>query len=386
MHPGASIPPSAAPVAAAPSESLPAGDLLRLHASLNGADLWHALRHIAGELIPCRSLTLEIGRSADGLPRKVFRRAHPYTPREWRREHPDRVWLALHPGAPVYRFSDIAPAGAIAGSLFQERVMRKEGWDHLLCVAAWDRRSVVGALNFHRAAAEGDFTAREIRLAEALQPQVETAIRRVLEHEEAVYFGGQVAALLESVPVGLLLLDWELKPLWFNSEAAIACAVWNHGERSGAAMVPRRAFKVPPPLAEACAQMRLQWEKIAGTGQEGSIKPQVVSDHAIGLHVQIALRAAGKDSLQRPAFHIELDYRRPRGDRHRAVSPGALALLARLSSREREVAMYVREGMRTDEIAAALRRSPLTIKTQLTSIFVKLGAHNRTRVAALLNR
>ena len=72
--------------------------------------------------------------------------------------------------------------------------------------------------------------------------------------------------------------------------------------------------------------------------------------------------------------------------RHHAVSPGALALLARLSTREREVAMKIREGQRTAEIAHDFHRSPLTIKSQLTSIFTKLGVKSRAQVAALLNR
>jgi len=46
----------------------------------------------------------------------------------------------------------------------------------------------------------------------------------------------------------------------------------------------------------------------------------------------------------------------------------------------------VREGMPTLEIAKELSRSPLTIKTQLASIFTKLEVHGRTRIAALLNR
>jgi DNA-binding CsgD family transcriptional regulator len=102
------------------------------------------------------------------------------------------------------------------------------------------------------------------------------------------------------------------------------------------------------------------------------------------LHARLKIHplAAG----QPPAFHVQLDYRRPRGDRERPLSPGAVALLARLTEREREVAMRVREGLRTAEIAAELRRSPLTIKTQLASIFNKLAVRGRTRVAALLNR
>lgn len=186
--------------------------------------------------------------------------------------------------------------------------------------------------------------------------------------------------MLEEVPVGLLLLDEDLRPLWFNAEAALDCAVWNHGERKAAALRPRSAFHVPPPILAACSALRDAWSK------DGPVPgSQVVSDHARGLHARVKLHIPARRG-QSPAFHVYLDYRRPRGDRHRPLSPGAVALLARLSAREREVAMRVREGLRTGEIAAELRRSPLTIKTQLAAIFAKLGVRSRTRVAALLNR
>ncbi|MCC7487866.1 MAG: helix-turn-helix transcriptional regulator [Burkholderiales bacterium] len=187
--------------------------------------------------------------------------------------------------------------------------------------------------------------------------------------------------MLEDVPVGLLLLDRALQPLWFNVEAARACAVWNHGERKAAALRVREAFALPPGLANACLALAADH----AAGSEATAQPRVVSDHARGLHARIKLHTPGGPGTP-PAFHIQLDYRRPRGDRHRPLSPGAVALLARLSEREREVAMRVREGMRTAEIAAELRRSPLTIKTQLAAIFAKLSVRGRTRVAALLNR
>jgi len=186
-----------------------------------------------------------------------------------------------------------------------------------------------------------------------------------------------MTAMLEEVPVGLLLLDPALEPLWFNAEAANACAVWNHGERRAAALRARSAFRVPPALLDAC-------RALAAAAPGGAAPPQVVSDHARGLHARVRLHTPGAG--QPAAFHIHLDYRRPRGDRHRPLSPGAVALLARLTEREREVAMRVREGLRTTEIAAELRRSPLTIKTQLAAVFAKLGVRGRTRVAALLNR
>ncbi|MDI1320199.1 MAG: LuxR C-terminal-related transcriptional regulator [bacterium] len=182
-----------------------------------------------------------------------------------------------------------------------------------------------------------------------------------------------VLAMLEDVPVGLLLLDAACRPLWFNDEAARACAVWNHGERHAAAVRARSAFRVPDALLAGCEELRAE-----------AAPAKVVSDNTRGLHARIKLHYA--PGAGAPAFHIQLDYRRPRGDRHRPLSPGAVALLARLTEREREVAMRVREGLRTSEIAAELHRSPLTIKTQLAAIFAKLAVRGRTRVAALLNR
>src|SRR5436853_5316974 len=101
-----------------------------------------------------------------------------------------------------------------------------------------------------------------------------------------------VLAMLEDVPVGLLLLDADGLPLWFNDEAARACAVWNHGERHAAALRARNAFQVPVALAEACA--------IMARGHGGPVK--VVSDDARGLHARLKLLEVGGES----AFHIQL--------------------------------------------------------------------------------
>jgi DNA-binding CsgD family transcriptional regulator len=192
--------------------------------------------------------------------------------------------------------------------------------------------------------------------------------------------------MFEGDPMGHLLIDWDLKPVWFNLEAAHACAVWNHGERRAAAMHARRAFRIPAPLAQACSLLRSQWDAAEGAERESAVGPKVLGSDEHGLHAQVVLRSLGPGSVLRPAFEVQIDYRRPRGDRNRAISPGAVALLSRLSNREREVAIRVREGMRTAEIAEELRRSPLTIKTQIAAIFTKLGVRSRARVAALLNR
>lgn len=196
---------------------------------------------------------------------------------------------------------------------------------------------------------------------------VESKLRDLLELAQVV---------LDDLPIGLLILSAHGTPLWFNREAEVVCAVWNRTPlRRDALPLKRAEFTVPPVLWTACQSL------LAADAPE----PGIISEPERGLHAVIRLqRRSGRTGP--PACFLQLDYRRPRGDRERPISPGALSLMSRLTFREREVALRVRDGLTTEEIARELRRSKLTIKTQLAGIFKKLGVANRSRVTAMLNR
>jgi DNA-binding NarL/FixJ family response regulator len=59
----------------------------------------------------------------------------------------------------------------------------------------------------------------------------------------------------------------------------------------------------------------------------------------------------------------------------------ARTLLARLTDREREVAVAVSEGLANAEIASALHLGLATVKTHVGSVFAKLEVTNRVQVA-----
>lgn len=201
---------------------------------------------------------------------------------------------------------------------------------------------------------------------------VESKLRDLLELAQVV---------LDDLPIGLLVVSAHGKPLWFNREAEVVCAVWNRTPlRRDALPLKRADFGVPPELWQECQALLAAAESTDGTPE-----PRILDDAERGLHAVIRLQHRPNRSGP-PACFLQLDYRRPRGDRDRPISPGALALLSRLTFREREVALRVRDGLTTEEIAKELRRSKLTIKTQLAGIFRKLGVANRSRVTAMLNR
>ena len=71
------------------------------------------------------------------------------------------------------------------------------------------------------------------------------------------------------------------------------------------------------------------------------------------------------------------------GDAASAAS-GRAALLARLSAREREVALAVGRGCANAEIAAELHMSVATVKAHVSRLLAKLDADNRVQVALLV--
>lgn len=197
---------------------------------------------------------------------------------------------------------------------------------------------------------------------------------------DAVRLLPMMQTMLENAPLALLLVDASGRLLWHNQEAAIVCAVWNAHPQGGDALpLDRAETRLPVVLQQACRALVRAWRDM------GAVPPmQQVAEPGRGLYATVRLQVP--EDGGEPVLDLQLDYRRPRADRHERLSPAAVRILARLSFREREVAMRIRDGLTTPEIAATLHRSPLTIKTQLSTIFRKLQVSSRVQLAALLNR
>lgn len=66
--------------------------------------------------------------------------------------------------------------------------------------------------------------------------------------------------------------------------------------------------------------------------------------------------------------------------------PNTGCALTQLTQAERELLHLVRQGWSNKEIAAELQKSIRTVKTQLTSVYKKLGVRGRTRLLALYSQ
>ena len=67
-----------------------------------------------------------------------------------------------------------------------------------------------------------------------------------------------------------------------------------------------------------------------------------------------------------------------------AGDPSARALVATLTEREREVAVLMTQGLTNNQIGTRLHLSLASVKSHLTSLFVKLGVDNRVSAAMII--
>ena len=67
-----------------------------------------------------------------------------------------------------------------------------------------------------------------------------------------------------------------------------------------------------------------------------------------------------------------------------AGDPSARALVAALTEREREVAVLMTQGLTNNQIGPRLHLSLASVKSHLTSLFVKLGVDNRVSAAMII--
>jgi DNA-binding CsgD family transcriptional regulator len=96
-----------------------------------------------------------------------------------------------------------------------------------------------------------------------------------------------------------------------------------------------------------------------------------------GERLRIEVTAVGKDRTQ---FHL---WREPMAE-PTAVGVEAQPPADGLTSREREVALLVSDGLRSREVAERLGIASQTVKSHLKTIFDKLGVRNRVELARRL--
>lgn len=366
--------------------------LFPLHAATEVEDLGRAaLALLRAAFAPTVRVTLFLGHFEMREARRVFTDPPIAEPMEWYKErgriNPFTPYIRAHRRLTHYRFAEVVGSQEkFRETEFYRRFAKPEGWADGMSGLFWRGEEVKAMFSVYRAAGGPEFGAEDVARLKALRPHIETAIDRVLLlHGERLY-----RKVLEEfnrhIPLGLLLLDWELQPVFANTEAVKECAVWRHGPAVARGLISREQLELPAEVRALCEKLR---EEIL----RANAKDRPVFAHGLErlVHPTLPDRLAAVSAvnaspgvLAKPGFLVVLEDRSLERQPAARVPVEKQRLLWALTPSEREVALLICEGCSNDEAARRLKKSPLTTKKQLTSIFAKLQVTTRARLMALL--
>jgi len=369
------------------------GTILGLHSAIDREGLWRGVRDALESVCDFNRVTLFLGHLGMGEARVVYTEPAIEQSAAWFSErgklNPFSRWIEQHVGAPYYRFRDIVgDPEAFKETEFYRRFARAEGWDKGVSVMFWRQEEMLAMFSLYRSPEQPEFTDDELHRILRMARHVEVAVARVQQIHRDHNFRNALQAFARTLPAPLLLLDWNAKLFFANPAAYESAAVWNFGPEKARSFNPRECFRVPGTVLEVVQRLKARMQAIDPRELSGNLPKTVDLPHPLNPNLQASVSPAyfGQSSLARPGFFVLFKEPIQLGD---SLQPEAMAAqktraLAALTPAEREVVRHICAGASNAEIADALNKSVLTVKTQVNSIFQKLGLRSRTQLVSRL--
>ena len=363
--------------------------LLKLHGAQEMKEFWEAAMQVLHAALPVHFICMCL-RPFAFMPSTVFRERAPFASEEefqrFQEVSPIQAYLTVRPGTTLVRISDLMPDRELTGTEFYRRFMQPHDDRYFACMNFWHGGLFQGLIGLHRTSIQHDFTDAELALLAQLHPHFNTVLQRILSlhRERAVRLS--LEKLLVNLPIATVLLDWDLRVTSRNHSAVQLCAVWNVGPERAAREKNGEAFRLPAPVLAYCENFKATWNPCLHRECPLTTPAGIYLAHPDqpGLRASVNLLQLDAAPLSMPMFLIRLEDNRTAPPPPNGHKPAAISLLTRLSPRERDVAQLVGEGCSNDEVAQKLRKSVLTVKRQLRSIYEKLHVTGRGRLTALL--
>jgi DNA-binding CsgD family transcriptional regulator len=285
------------------------------------------------------------------------------------------------------RLSDIIGYSRLVKTEFFRLFMRPYGDRYQAYLVLWESSVFQGLVGLHRTAQQRDFTDTEIHLLEQLYPYFENAGRRVLSSHREKARRMSLEILLGRLPIATIILDWDLRVTYRNRAAEELGVLWNLGPQAARSLKPSQHFEIPPEIVETCRNLKNTWDRGDGNGVPLGTDNHLVIEHQhlSGLRASVNVLQMDAAPLSLPMFLVTLESRGGSlGDGSEDLTGSQLALWARLTRSEQRVAWLAGQGQRNAEIAGLLKKSTMTVKKQLQSVYHKLDVTGRGRLIALI--
>ena len=296
-----------------------------------------------------------------------------------------RPFLAAHPHVKMYTYTEILQEDPRARQRRVERERHFRGWDEFVHLAFWDGAHPEAVLSIRRSVEQGEFLPEEREFLASLHPVIDAGLRRLRAFEGERGRRLCMERFIAGLPLPVMFLGPDRALQFATQEAFDLCAAWNFGYEEARLMNTRRCFRLPEPIAEACARLTDIWDSaVHGDAAVGLESARLEHREIGGLGAKVDVSQPFKGSLVRPGFWVTFASERNLDGASPQLKAGAVHHLQFLTPSERRVALLVAEGLRNHDVARQLGKSPRTVDFQLNAIYRKLGVASRTELARLL--
>src|SRR5262249_52614464 len=356
--------------------------LLHLHAAINVDSFWKAVQNVIQAAFPTCfiGLTLQhnpvsprIAKSTEKLPGTFFPTM------------PIQKYFGAHPHRNIVFINDFfSDERHFRRSSFYRGCMAPINGRCAIGLFFWDLRRLLAAIIVVRNLQQGELSPGEVEVIGHLHSQFQTALHRLHSRSRERAVRVALEQFMRRLPLPTVLLRWNLRLAYRNQAAAEFCAAWQRGPL-GARFIKLKA-PIPPEVLNQCRVLKKRWEQLS------SLRPAPANfvDETVrhptwrDLRATISLKQIGSAAFARPHFLIEFEDLHGTSGTGYQISRASLSHLARLTSREQNLARLVCEGHSNQEIADESGLSLETVKRHLHSIFCELQVSSRSRLVALM--
>jgi DNA-binding CsgD family transcriptional regulator len=247
-----------------------------------------------------------------------------------------------------------------------------------LIIRLYSKGNIYGVISLQRFREHPNFNVNDTQKAYLLVPYLnnifDIADRFIKINEERML----LEQWMESHSEGLILLDSELRPLYFNSEAKLFCSHMNGINNKVSNESKGLDTSIPQSILQDCKNL------VTSFDNDGLLKTHsnkiINIEHKKRYYIQYFPIFSPSSKLPTPRFIIFLNEL----TRYRDVVEEVFTTEHKLSEREERVAQYAAIGLTNKQIAEKLCISPFTVQNHLKSIFGKTGLDSRTKLANLV--
>ncbi len=280
----------------------------------------------------------------------------------------------------VCKVDDILPYKRWVNLKIYNEFYRPQNIHYKLSISLRSSARILGLIGMFRPKEHQDFSERDVVKARILAPHLATALEHIIQLPQNEGTRNPFGGCSSEFPLfGAIVLDHELRPIYWNSEAKEICLAFGRAQRSWLKDLTVEDPAIPSEILDDCLELKGLFEN----GQRPSyLRRQRVIDAGQYKRFQVTSSLVEHSSreVSHPRFMVHLldlsEFYKVRQE-----SPGEEY---RLTKREVDIVRCVCQGLTNDEIGERLYISRFTVETHLKNIFDKTGVKHRAGLASLL--